>query len=168
MPDTLTQTDDGLERSGLPIEHIKSAPLEGRYQEFVAGERYSRRRPGVAARMDERRLHTLLGFIARDDRPAVIGAGRNQIDLIESGLTVFGDEQLTLSIPCQTLRIAMAKGIHQRALKRIVFGNATGKRQAENFSGETLEILRALVIFGPPRRDIEMVVRTDGDAAAIV
>lgn len=102
------------------------------------------------------------------DTWAVIGAGRNQIDLIESGLTVFGDEQLTLSIPCQTLRIAMAKGIHERALKRIVFGNATGKRQAENFSGETLEILRALVIFGPPRRDIEMVVRTDGDAAAIV
>jgi len=101
-------------------------------------------------------------------RPAVVRAGPDPVDLVVAGFAVLDHEQLAGRIPGHALRIAMAQGIDERARERVVLRRLAVQRHPQDLARQAAHVLRPLAVRGPAGGGVQVPVRPDGDAAAVV
>ena len=168
MPKTVARGEHEPKGSGRLVEHVEPAPAKCGHKQFGPGECDSGRGPCVGARLKYRLFHSGPLFVSRYRGPAVIGSRPDEIDLVTSRLSVFGDEQAARAIPGKSLRVTVTVRVDVGTCERVVRGHLAVPRHAQDFAGQTAEVLREFSTRRPPRGDIQMPVRTDGEAPTIV
>src|SRR5205814_3454526 len=96
------------------------------------------------------RVHEVgVAALAFADRPAVVLAGLDEVQLVEGVLTQFGLPQPALRVPGETLHVAVAEAVHPRCGRERVARRALpGRRDAQDLAVQRVEVLRQVAVLG--------------------
>src|SRR5688572_11983342 len=136
----------------------------------------TRRRPcdDGAARHD-RIAEALVAGLAGHDRPAIVRTG---LDAIHFVLTARGKEparsmlglvqHARVRMEREALPVAMAERVHRRSGERVVRRHRAVLLEPEDLAAKGAAILRSVLLLAIARRDVQLAVRSERDAATIV
>ena len=143
-------------------------PAQGRHPQRSAVERQTRRRGLTGAPLDHRVDHALDTGAALRFGPPVVGAGTDQVQLVDPVGAILGGPQPSRGVPRQSLDVAVPVGPHRRSGKRVVRWHGTIRVDAKDLARQRCSVLRKRWIRDLAGRDVELAVGAERNASAVV
>ena len=142
-------------------------PPQCSHEEGVAHDRQpARARVGRAPLRDRIGEPRVAGH-PLDDRPAVVRARSDDVELVPGVLSELARPHPTLRVPADALRVAVAETPDERA-ERVSLGHAAGRGHAEDLAVQRCPILRTVALPGIPGGRVEHPVRPEGEPPSVV
>ena len=106
---------------------------------------------------------------SRNLRPAIVLPWLQQVYLVITAGSVFGNEQVAgLGMPVQPLGIAMAVGIDVGVGEGIVGRDGTVGGQPQHFAGQGTQVLRQVRVCGVAGGGVQVTIGAEPDAAPVM
>ena len=152
----------------MRVHHPQALAAEAGQEDGVA-DRGDAARARIARRPDRDGLGEALAAIplALDDRPAVIAAGLDAVQLVPGVLAEFTGPHRAVAGPRDSLDVAVPEGPHGRS-EGIAWCRIALRRESQDLAAERVRVLCGVVVLRVARRDIEEAVRSEGETAAVV